>query len=121
MSKIKIIIADDQRVYRDGLKVVISDDDHLEVIAEADNGEDLMNILQAMTPDIILMDLHMPIMNGMEATKQVREKYPGIKILVVTMYGDDIFSNHLMENGANGYLLKNAEPEEIIRSIYSVL
>jgi len=62
----------------------------------------------------------MPIMDGMEATKEVRKKYPSIKVLVVTMYDDDKFIIHLMENGANGYLLKNTEPEEIRKSIYSV-
>ena len=87
---------------------------------EADNGEDLMKALETTTPDVILMDLKMPIMDGMEATKAVRKKYPAIKVLVVTMYEDDKFIIHLMENGANGYLLKNTEPDEIRKSIYAV-
>ena len=120
MSKIKITIADDYKIYRDGLKVGLSSDDNLEIIGEADNGEELMKILETTTPDVILMDLKMPIMDGMEATKLVRQKYPAIKVLVVTMYEDDKFIIHLMENGANGYLLKNAEPDEIIKSIYAV-
>lgn len=120
MSKIKIAIADDYKIYRDGLKVGLSADDNLEIIAEADNGEDLMKVLETNSPDVILMDLKMPIMDGMEATKQVRKKYPAIKVLVITMYEDDKFIIHLMENGANGYLLKNAEPDEIIKSIYAV-
>lgn len=120
MSKIKIAIADDYKIYRDGLKVGLSTDDNMDVIAEADNGEDLMKILETNFPDVIIMDLKMPFMDGMEATKLVREKYPSIKVLVVSMYDDDKFIIHLMEIGANGYLLKNAEPEEIRRSIYSV-
>ena len=120
MSKIKIAIADDYKIYREGLKVGLSSDDNLEVIMEADNGEDLMKALETITPDVIIMDLKMPIMDGMEATKAVRKKYPNIKVLVVTMYEDDKFIIHLMENGANGYLLKNAEPDEIRKSIYSV-
>lgn len=120
MSKIKIAIADDYKIYRDGLKVGLSADDNLEVIMEADNGEELMNALKSVTPDVIIMDLKMPIMDGMEATKEVRAKYPGIKVLVVTMYDDDKFIIHLMEIGANGYLLKNTEPEEIRKSIYAV-
>jgi DNA-binding NarL/FixJ family response regulator len=120
MSKIKIAIADDYKIYRDGLKVGLSSDENLEVMMEADNGEDLMKALEITTPDVILMDLKMPIMDGMEATIAVRKKYPAIKVLVVTMYEDDKFIIHLMENGANGYLLKNTEPDEIIKSIYAV-
>ena len=120
MSKIKIAIADDYKIFREGLKVGLSADDSLEVMLEADNGEDLLKALETATPEIILMDLKMPIMDGMEATKEVRKKFPSIKVLVVSMYEDDKFIIHLMENGANGYLLKNAEPDEIRRSIYSV-
>ena len=120
MSKIKIAIADDYKIFRDGLKVGLSMDDNLDVIAEADNGEDLLKLLETIHPDIILMDLNMPILDGMEATKRVKKQYPTIKVLVVTMYDDDKFIIHLMEIGANGYLLKNAEPEEIRKSIYAV-
>jgi DNA-binding NarL/FixJ family response regulator len=120
MSTIKIAIADDYKIFRDGLKVGLSADENLEVILEADNGEDLLKALETNTPDVILMDLKMPIMDGMEATKAVRKKYPTIKVLVVTMYEDDKFIIHMMENGANGYLLKNAESEEIRKSIYAV-
>ena len=120
MSKITIAIADDFKIFRDGLKVGLSMDDNLDVIAEADNGEDLLKLLETIHPDIILMDLNMPILDGMEATKRVKKQYPTIKVLVVTMYDDDKFIIHLMEIGANGYLLKNAEPEEIRKSIYAV-
>lgn len=120
MSKIKIAIADDYKIFREGLKVGLSADEALEVVLEADNGEDLLKALENETPDVILMDLKMPIMDGMEATKEVRKKYPSVKVLVVSMYEDDKFIIHLMENGANGYLLKNTEPDEIRRSIYAV-
>ena len=120
MSKIKIAIADDYKIFREGLKVGLSADEGLEVLLEADNGEELLKGLETQTPDVIIMDLKMPIMDGLEATKVVRKKYPSIKVLVVSMYDDDKFIIHLMENGANGYLLKNAEPDEIRRSIYSV-
>ena len=120
MTKIKIAIADDYKIYRDGLKVGLASDDNLEVVLEADNGEDLIKGLENITPDVILMDLKMPIMDGMEATKEVRKRFNSIKVLVVTMYEDDKFIIHLMENGANGYLLKNAESDEILKSIYAV-
>lgn len=117
---IKIAIADDYKIFRDGLKVGLGADDNLEVVLEADNGEELLEGLKKTTADVILMDLKMPIMDGMEATKEVKKKYDAIKVLVVTMYDDDKFIIHLMENGANGYLLKNADSDEIRKSIYAV-
>lgn len=120
MNPIKIAIADDYKIYRDGLKVGLTADDNLEVVLESDNGEDLLKALPAAKPDVIIMDLKMPIVDGMEATKEVRKKYPQTKVLVVTMYEDDKFIIHMMENGANGYLLKNTDSDELRKAIYSV-
>jgi DNA-binding NarL/FixJ family response regulator len=120
MSKIKIAIADDYKIFREGLKVGFLDDENLDVVLEADNGEELLLAMEKTVPDVIIMDLKMPIMDGMEATKEVRKKYNRVKVLVVTMYDDDKFIIHLMENGANGYLLKNADADEIRKSIYAV-
>jgi DNA-binding NarL/FixJ family response regulator len=120
MNKIRIAIADDYKIFRDGLKVGMSADENLEVVLEADNGEELLDGLKETNVDVIIMDLKMPVMDGVEATKEVRKKFNSIKVLVVTMYEDDKFIIHLMETGANGYLLKNADAEEIRKSIYAV-
>ena len=120
MKKIKIAIADDYRIFREGLKVSLAQDDRMQVIFEADNGEDLLKIMETIQPDIIIMDLKMPIMDGMEATQIIRRKFNEVKVLVVSMYEDDKFIIHLMEIGANGYLLKNSEPDEIRKAIYAV-
>jgi len=120
MKKIKIAIADDYKIFREGLKVGLSGDENLQVMLEADNGEDLLTAMSEDMPHVIVMDLKMPVMDGMEATKIIRKKFAQVKVLVVTMYEDDKFIIHLMENGANGYLLKNADPEEIKRAIYAV-
>lgn len=121
MPKIKVAIADDYAIFRDGLRVGLNRDKNLEVMLEVSNGEELLQELEKEErPDVILMDLKMPVMDGMEATRLVRAKYPDIKILVVTMYDEAKFIIHLMENGANGYLLKNADPKEIRKAIYSV-
>lgn len=121
MLKIRIAIADDYSIFRDGLRVGFNRDKNLEVIFEASNGEELMCKLEDVQPDVILMDLKMPVMDGMEAMKLIRKKYAGnIKILVLTMYDEVKFIIHLMENGANGYLLKNTDPKEIRKAIYSV-
>ena len=120
MQKIKIAIADDYKIFREGLKVSLGLDANMQILFEAENGEDLLKAVESEQPHVIIMDLKMPIMDGMEATQLVRKKFPGIKILVVSMYEDDKFIIHLMEIGANGYLLKNAEPEEIRKAIYAV-
>lgn len=120
MEKIKIAIADDYAIFREGIKAGLNRDKNLDVMLEAENGEELLNEIEKNQPDVIIMDLKMPVMDGMEATRQIRKKYEQIKILAVTMYDDDKFIIHLMENGANGYLLKNADAKEIRKAIYAV-
>jgi len=120
MNKIKVAIADDYKIFREGLKVSLTLDNEIEILHEADNGEDLISNIEKIQPNIVLMDLKMPIMDGMEATQIIRKKFPAIKVLVVSMYDDDKFIIHLMEIGANGYLLKNSEPDEIRKAIHSV-
>ena len=119
-KKILIAIADDYKVFREGLKKCIANDNSLEVIIEAGNGKELITAFEKRVPDVVIMDLKMPVMDGMEATRIIRKKFPDVKVLVVTMYGEEKFITHLMEIGANGYLLKNSEPDEIRRSIYAV-
>ncbi|MBL7746811.1 MAG: response regulator transcription factor [Chitinophagaceae bacterium] len=120
MSSITIAIADDYKVFRDGLKAILSADENIEVVLEADNGAELLEALAYISPDIILMDLKMPVMGGIEATNIVRQRYPQIKVLVISMYEDEKFITHLVKSGANGYLLKNTEPEDIRSAIYAL-
>lgn len=116
----KIAIADDYKIYRDGIKVGLEKDPNLQVMLEADNGEDLLKGIELELPDIIIMDLKMPIMDGIEATKAIKSRYSTIKVLVLTMYEDEKYIIHLMQSGANGYLLKNSDSPEIIKAIYAV-
>lgn len=116
----KIAIADDYKIYRDGIKVGLGKDPNLQVILEADNGEDLIKGLKEELPDVIIMDLKMPVMDGIEATIAIKKRYSNVKVLVLTMYEDEKFIIHLMQSGANGYLLKNADSPEIIKAIYAV-
>ena len=120
MTPIKIAIADDYKIYRDGLKLCLTADNNLQFMFEVENGQELMKLLEEQQPDVILMDLKMPLLDGVESTKLIRQKYQHIKVLVITMYESDKFIIHLMESGANGYLLKNAVPAEIIKAIYTV-
>ena len=121
MPLFKIAIADDYPVYRDGLQVTLSSDENLEVIFEADNGQELLDKMQKELPDLVIMDYKMPVMDGMMATRQIKEKYPAVKVLVISMFHDDKFIRHLMDNGADGYLLKDAEPEDIMSAIRKLL
>ena len=120
MSKIRIAIADDSSIFRDGLKVGLARDDNFELVLEAASGEELVAGIGRIPTDVVLMDLKMPGMDGMEATKVIRRQWDHVKVLAVTMYDDEKFVIHLMENGANGYLLKNADSAEIRKAIYCV-
>lgn len=117
MKKIKLALADDYPVFRDGLLITLSADDDIEVIIEANNGEELLSAMKSSLPDIVLMDYKMPVMDGSEATRKIKELYPSVKVLVISMYEDPKFKTHLEESGADGYLLKNAEPEEIRKAV----
>lgn len=120
MGTIKVAIADDHKIFRKGVILSLRPYSNIKFVQEAENGEDLLNGLAASEPDVILMDLRMPGKDGIEATKAVSKQYPQIKVLILSMYEDERFVYHLMENGANGYLLKSAEPQEIRRAIMEV-
>lgn len=114
-------IADDHKIFRKGVILSLRTYPNIKFVQEADNGEDLLNGLPESQPDIVLMDLRMPQKDGIETTKQISKQYPNIKVLVLTMYEDERFVSHLMENGANGYLLKSADPSEIKKAIMEVM
>lgn len=120
MGIIKVAIADDHKIFRRGVILSLRPFTNIKFIFEAENGEELLNSIKTEEPDVILMDLRMPGKDGIETTKIVSKKYPHIKVIVLTMYEDERFVYHMMENGANGYLLKNAEPQEIRRAIMDV-
>lgn len=115
--KIKYAIADDHKLFRKGVIASLEDSPDFELVLEAQNGRELLNNLSKTKPDIILLDLKMPEMDGIEATTEIRRHDENIKIIVITMHDDEKYVIHLMEIGANGYLLKNAEPEEIKAAI----
>ena len=119
---IKIAIADDQKLFRKGITALIKSFEHMEVVFEAENGLELLSLCENFenTPDIILLDLSMPEMNGLDALKVLKEKYPLISIIVLTSHELESFILATIQAGANGYLAKNAEPEEVEKAIREV-
>jgi len=121
MNTIKVGIADDHKIFRKGVILSLRQYTNISFIFEAENGEELLSMLQQEQPDVVLMDLRMPTKDGIETTKEVSRRFPDVKVLILTMFEDERFVSHLMENGANGYLLKNADPSEIKRAIMEVM
>ena len=120
MEKIRLGIADDHKIFRNGLKATLEDNPDFDLIVEASNGKQLIAQLATIVPDVILMDIKMPEMDGIQTTAQVKQRYPNVKILALSMFNEDKYIVDMMKAGASGYLLKNAEPEEIIEAISTV-
>jgi DNA-binding NarL/FixJ family response regulator len=119
-SKIRVLIADDHPLFRDGMHGLLDSVEKTEVVGEAENGEEAVRKAAELRPDVILMDLNMPGMNGIAATREVLARNPGVGILVVTMLEDDDSVFAAMRAGALGYLLKGASQEEVLRAINAV-
>ncbi len=121
MDVIKVAIADDHKIFRKGVILSLRQYANIKFVLEADNGQDLIDGVEEADPDVILMDLKMPVKDGIETTKYINKFFPKIRILILTMYEDERFVGHLMDSGANGYLLKSTEPEEIKQGIIDVM
>lgn len=121
MNKIKLAIADDQVLFLKGLKLLIESFENIELIIEAGDGVELLSAIAENPPNVVLTDLKMPNMDGLEATEKIRAAYPDIKIILLTMHDEEHLINHVMKLGANGYLLKNEEPEELEAAIRTVV
>lgn len=117
MEKIQILMADDHPVVRAGIRGMLETEDDFQVIAEAENGREAFEQIGKLKPDVVLMDLRMPEMDGVEAIGKIKEKYPNINILVLTTYDTDADIVRAVEAGATGYLLKDAPREELFRAV----
>ncbi len=120
MEQIQILIADDHPVFRDGLRVLLTSAAEMSVVGETTNGAETVSMATTLQPDVILMDVRMPKLNGIEATRQIISTSPHIGILVLTMYEDDASVFAAMQAGARGYLLKGADRDEILGAIRTV-
>jgi two-component system, NarL family, response regulator LiaR len=116
----RILIVEDQRIVREGLRAVLEDEDDLAIVGEAANGQEALALFGELRPDVVLMDLQMPVMDGPEATRRIRELAPEARILVLTTYATDEFIFKALRAGAQGYLLKDASSDELLSAIRSV-
>lgn len=117
MKKIRMIIADDQTLMRDGLKTIFDLEDDMEVIATAENGEQALLLTQQLHPDIVLMDIRMPVMDGVESTRLIKKQFPEVIVIILTTFNDEEYIIQALSFGASGYLLKDMPGERLIQAV----
>lgn len=117
----RVLLAEDQSIVRQGLRLILEQDDNITVVQEAANGEEAIEILETHLIDFIMMDVRMPVMDGIEATRKIKQKWPDIKILILTTFNDDEYVVEALKEGANGFLLKISESDKLIEAVYSCM
>ncbi|TCZ67713.1 response regulator transcription factor [Flaviaesturariibacter aridisoli] len=120
-QQIRVAIADDHKIFRDGIKMALSGRNYLKILWEAEDGKDLLHKMKIKQPDVLLMDIRMPEMDGANAISLLRKEYEEVKIIVLTMYDDQEMITKMMEMGANAYLTKTTDPDEIYEAILTVM
>lgn len=118
---IRILLAEDQQIVRQGLKMIIEQEEEFQVVAEAENGKEALERLEQHAIDIVLMDIRMPIMNGLEAAAKIRTHWPSVKILILTTFNDEEYALQALKSGVNGFLLKTSDRYKLTNAILSCL
>jgi two-component system response regulator NreC len=117
MKKIKVILADDHTIVRKGLRSLLDIEKNIKVIGEAENGRETIKKVALLKPDVVIMDIAMPLLNGLEATRKIKKNFPHIKVLVLSVHADEEYIFQALKAGASGYLLKNAAPNELVSAV----
>jgi DNA-binding NarL/FixJ family response regulator len=117
---IKLLLADDQDILTEGLKLILGSEEDIEIVGTADNGRKAYELCRIRKPDLVLMDIQMPEINGVEATAMIKKDFPQIKIIVLTTFNDDEYIYDALKNGASGYLLKDTSTAEILKAVRTV-
>jgi DNA-binding NarL/FixJ family response regulator len=120
VDAISVLLVDDHPVVRQGLRSMLETDMHLLIVGEAENGEDALRKVEEFSPQVVLIDIHMPVMDGLTATRRIKEKFPKTSVIVLTLYNNEQYVIEAVKAGAAGYLLKNASRDEISRTIREV-
>ena len=118
---IKILVVDDHGILREGLRLLIGQQEDMEMIAEAADGREAVELVRKLKPDLVLMDISMPGLNGIEATRQITKENPSTKVLALSAYSDKRFVTDSLKAGASGYILKDSLTDELVRAIYAVM
>jgi DNA-binding NarL/FixJ family response regulator len=121
MKTIKTVLADDHTIVREGLRALLLADKEIEVIGEAHNGREAVAMAEALRPDVVVMDIAMPLLNGLEATKQIRAANPSIKVLVLSAHSDDAYIDRVIAVGAVGFLIKQTSAQILAKAIHEVM
>jgi DNA-binding NarL/FixJ family response regulator len=119
--KIKVLLADDHQIVREGLAALLEKHQDLEVVAQAGEGREAVRLVRELKPDVVVMDIGMPGLNGIEATRQVVAAAPGVKVIALSVHADSLFVSGMLQAGAAGYLLKHSAAEELVRAIRLVV
>src|SRR6185369_14668162 len=117
MKKIRVVLADDHNVVRQGLRMLLSAQEDIEVVGEAENGRQAVQLTKRLLPDIVVLDVAMPLLNGLEATRQIMRDVPQCKVLILSSYSDDEYVQQLTAEGAAGYLLKQTAATDLLKAI----
>jgi DNA-binding NarL/FixJ family response regulator len=117
---VKIIIVDDHEIFRNGLKMVLGKLNYIDIVGEAANGQEFLDLIRTKAVDVVLMDIEMPVMNGIDATKQAVKEHPDMKIIALTMFNDDDYIQSMMDAGVRGFLIKNVGKETLGKAIQTV-
>jgi DNA-binding NarL/FixJ family response regulator len=120
MTKIRVLLADDHRILRDGIRALFDDQSDIEVVGEAEDGLKTVKMVAQLRPDVVVMDIAMPLLNGLEATRQIQRDHPRVKVLILTMHENEEYIRQVLAAGALGYVLKDAAARDLLGAIRAV-
>jgi len=120
MSKIRVLLAEDHTIVRKGLRSLLDDETEIEVVGEAEDGQQAIEQVQRLLPDVVMMDITMPVLNGLEATRQIKKLFPQVRVLVLTVHSTEEYIFQILQAGASGYVVKQAAVSELVQAIQTV-
>ena len=120
MSPIRVLLADDHRILREGIRALIEDQEDMQVVGESEDGLETVKMVAKLQPDVVVMDIAMPLLNGLEATRQIRRDFPQVKVLILTMHDNEEYIRQVLAAGALGYVLKDAAARDLLGAIRTV-